>query len=140
MTRLTFRQWLHFTFAWLLLTAGFVLWLWGPGLGSTLGLLLMVFTGYYAFTTRQERRGVLGRQVGKRELIGIALASAVLILLALLTFFLPGEDAENFDVKKKLREPPFASALYALMVGPTVWRWHRRLARAKSEAQPGIKP
>jgi len=139
MTHLTFRQWLHITFAWLLLTIGFVLWLWAPVYGSILGLLLMVFTSHYAFTTRQARRAALDQQVDKRELVLVT--AALILIVALLIFLeLQGGDAESFDVKEKLREPLSALALYALLVSPTAWRWYRLLTRARSEPPPGTEP
>lgn len=127
---MNFRHWLQITLAWLLFTTGFGLWLWAPGIGSTLGGLLAVLTSYYAFSTPQERR--LDQQVGKRQLVDIALLLAGLTFLVLLAFFTQGRDWATLDVKEKLREPLFALVFYALVAVPTLRRWHRRLARTES--------
>jgi hypothetical protein len=141
MAHLNFRDWLHLALVWSLMTTGFALWLWASNPGSALGLILMVFTGHYAFTKRHERTAALGRQVGKGELIATTLLIAGACLLLALAVFTQGRALSSGDLKERLREPIFALALYALMVGPTVWRWHGRLARTKSdESQPEGQP
>lgn len=133
------KIWLQITLAWLLFTTGFGLWIWAfPGVGSFPGLLLVVLTSNYAFTARQNRRELLDRRVGKRDLIAIGLLFIGVYLLALLA------DYFAFDLKEKLREPLVGLVLYALVVVPVLRRWYRRLTRTEGSeggpAQAGTEP